>query len=62
MIIFIYSIVNLNMFNNFRYLPKKLYIAPIPIIYPNKTFYQFNNKNQYTDFACYKLIKELCYY
>ena len=50
------------MFNHYRCFVKKLYIAPIPIIYPNKTLYQFNNKNQYTDFACYKLIKELCYY
>lgn len=50
------------MFNNYRYFITKLYIAPIPIIYPNKTFYHYNNENQYTDFACYKLIKELCYY
>ena len=49
------------MFYHFRYFPKKLYIAPIPIIYSNKTF---NDKNLYTNFKCYKFIKKnlLCYY
>lgn len=50
------------MFNHFRYFPSKLYIAPIPIIYPNDNFYQYNNRHKYYDFACYKLIKDLCYY
>lgn len=52
------------MFNYYRcrYFTKNLYVAPIPIIYPNKNFYDFNNKERYYDFGCYKLIKELCYY
>lgn len=52
------------MFNHYRYkyFPFKLYIAPIPIIYPNNNYYKYNNRYKYYDFSCYKLIKDFCYY
>lgn len=49
------------MFNHFRYFPIKLYVAPIPIIYPYNDYYDYNNRYKYYDFSCYKLIKNLCY-
>lgn len=48
------------MFYHFRIFHKKLYIAHIPVMYPNKNFYNYNNESYY-DFGCYKLIKKLYY-
>ncbi len=50
------------MFNNYLIFTQKLYIAPIPIIFPNKTFKDYINIHLFNDFECYKLIKNYCFY
>ena len=50
------------MFNHFRFFSEKLYVAPIHIIYPNRSLYDYNDLHLFYDFGCYKLTKNFCYF